>query len=260
MLLKKKQSKTSSLRHQLLSDKTLLYTKKIPKILIKRLPKNSGRNNNGHICIRHRGGGFRKLYRTINWNNLLNEGVVVGIEYDPLRSSLLARVFNSETKNFSYILANKFLFPGSKISMGPNLTEIRIGNRLPLLKIPAGSIISAVGSKRALFARAAGTSCQLLQKGPIISKIRVPSGEIKFLNSNTFASIGSISNEMHNLQIIGKAGKSRLKGLRPKVRGVAMNPIDHPHGGAGGRPSVTPWGKPTKGKPTKQNKKKYVKI
>ena len=259
MLLKKKQSKTPSFRHQILSDKTLLYKKKIPKILIKRVPKNSGRNNNGHICIRHRGGGVRKQYRTINWNNSFKEGIVVGIEYDPSRSSLLARIFHLKTKQFSYILANKFLYPGSKISLGSDLTEIRIGNRLPLLKIPAGSIISAVGSKRAIFARAAGTYCQLLQKGPILSKIRVPSGEIKFLNSTTLASIGSISNEMHNLQIIGKAGKSRLKGLRPKVRGVAMNPVDHPHGGAGGRPSVTPWGKPTKGKPTKK-KNIYVKI
>ena len=243
----------------MLSDKSLLYKKRIPKLLIERLKNYSGRNNNGHITIRHRGGGLRKIYRKIDWQLASLEAIVLGIEYDPQRTSLLARIFDLKNKKFRYILANKYLYPGSKILSGSNISEIRIGYRLPLLKIPAGSILSAVGTKRALYARSAGTSCQLLQKGPLISKIRIPSGEIKFLDSNTFASIGIISNEMHNLQIIGKAGKSRLKGLRPKVRGVAMNPVDHPHGGAGGRPSVTPWGKPTKGKPTKK-KKKYVKI
>lgn len=252
MHLKKKNAITPGTRHQVLSDKTTLYTNVKPKNLLVRLKKNAGRNNQGKLTLRHRGGGSRKLYRKISWLTTNFEGIVVGIEYDPCRSSLIARVFDLNEKKYIYILANKSLFPGSKINVGRNLFDIRIGNRLPLLKIPAGSVISSVGLKTAIYARAAGTSCQLLQKGPLLSKIRVPSGEIKFLSSATFATVGSIANEMHNLQVLGKAGKARLKGLRPKVRGVAMNPVDHPHGGAGGRPSVTPWGKPTKGKPTKK--------
>src|SRR5690606_14236102 len=168
---------------------------------------------------------------------------------------LIARVFDLEKKSYIYIIATKNLYPGSKIQMGSNVSDIRIGNRLPISNIPAGSIISLVGFKKAIFARAAGTSCQLLQKGSLFSKIRIPSGTIKYIKTDAFATIGMISNENHNLQIIGKAGKNRLKGLRPKVRGVAMNPVDHPHGGGGGKPSVTPWGKPTKGQPTKKSKK-----
>jgi len=256
MLLKKLKAITPGLRHQLNSDKTLLYNKPLIKSLIKREKNNAGRNNRGVICIRHRGGGSRKLLRKISWLSNDFNGIVTGIEYDPQRSGLIARVFDLEQKKFIYVLATKNLFPGSRIQMGRNVSDIRIGNRLPIYNIPAGSIISLVGLKKAIYARAAGTSCQLLQKGQLLSKIRIPSGEIKYIKSNAFATIGMISNENHNLQVIGKAGKNRLRGLRPKVRGVAMNPVDHPHGGGGGKPSVTPWGKPTKGQPTKKNKQK----
>ena len=252
MLLKKLKAVTPGMRHQVNSDKTLLYSKPLIKSLITREKNKGGRNNKGIICIRHRGGGVRKLLRTITWQKLGANGIVVGIEYDPNRSGLIARVFDLTSKRFFYVLASKNLFPGTKIQIGHNVTEIKIGNRLPISNIPAGSIISLIGFKKALYARAAGTSCQLLQKGQVLSKIRVPSGQIKFIKSNAFATIGMISNDNHNLQVIGKAGKNRLQGIRPSVRGVAMNPVDHPHGGGGGKPSVTPWGKPTKGKPTKK--------
>ena len=254
MLLKKIKAVTAGSRHQLNSNKSLLYNKPLIKSLIKREKNKNGRNNKGSICIRHRGGGSRKLLRQISWLKKDFNGIVTGIEYDPQRSSLIARVFDLDNKRFIYTIATKYLYPGSKISMGKNILDVRIGNKLPLLNIPAGSIISAVGHEKAIYARAAGTSCQLLQKGTTLSKIRIPSGEIKYIKSEAFATIGMISNETHNLQVLGKAGKNRLKGFRPKVRGVAMNPVDHPHGGGGGKPSVTPWGRPTKGKPTKKKK------
>jgi large subunit ribosomal protein L2 len=255
MLLKKIKAITPGSRHQLNLDKSLLYNKPLVKSLISREKNKGGRNNTGSISVRHRGGGSRKLLRHVSWLMEDFQGIVTGIEYDPNRSGLIARVFNLKNKNYIYILATKYLYPGTKINIGKNVTDIRIGNRLPIYNIPAGSILSTVGLKKAVYARAAGTSCQLLQKGDIFSKIRIPSGEIKYIKSNVFATIGVISNENHNLQVIGKAGRNRLKGLRPKVRGVAMNPVDHPHGGAGGKPSVTPWGKPTKGQPTKKSKK-----
>jgi large subunit ribosomal protein L2 len=259
MILKKKKAITPGLRHQLLSDKTILYKKAPIKSLLNRLKKSGGRNNNGHISVRHRGGGSRSLYRQIDWNTKNLQCIVLGIEYDPNRTSLIARVFDLESKKYKYIVANKYLYPGSKIQSANTPIDIRIGNKLPLLYIPAGSILSAVGSNLkgdSLYARAAGTSCQLLQKGPIVSKIRIPSGKVIYIKSNSLATIGSISNDTHNLQVIGKAGKSRLAGWRPRVRGVAMNPVDHPHGGAGGKPSVTPWGRPTKGQPTVKKKNK----
>lgn len=252
MLLKKKKAITAGSRHQLNVDKTLLYTKPLIKSLLLREKKKGGRNNKGVICIRHRGGGYKKLLRTVSWLKHDFSGIVTGIEYDPNRTGLIARVFDLQRKNYIYTIATKYLYPGTLINSSTTLTDIRIGNRLPISNIPAGSILSSLGLNKAIYARAAGTSCQLLQKGEKFSKVRIPSGEIKYINSNVFATIGMVSNENNNLQILGKAGKNRLKGFRPKVRGVAMNPVDHPHGGAGGKPSVTPWGKPTKGKPTKK--------
>lgn len=258
MLLKRKKPKTPGIRHQLLSDKTVLYTNNKLKSLLIRKKKNAGRNLNGHITIRHRGGGHKLVVRQLEWSNNPSVNIVVGVEYDPNRSGLLARIFDINTKTYKYTLANKMLYPGSKINISTKGSDIRIGNRMPLLNIPAGSIISCVSAGMTsvpIFAKSAGTSCQLLQKGPLFCKIRIPSGKIKFVTSSAMATLGSIANEMHNLQKIGKAGANRHRGIRPTVRGVAMNPVDHPHGGAGGRPSVTPWGKPTKGKPTVLKKK-----
>src|SRR5690606_25854634 len=172
MLLKKIKAITPGSRHQLNLDKSLLYNKPLVKSLIAREKNKGGRNNTGSISIRHQGGGSRKLLRNISW--LMNDfqGVVVGIEYDPNRSGLIARVFDLKNKNYIYTLATKYLYPGSIINIGTNVTDIRIGNRLPIYNIPAGSILSTVGLNKAIYARAAGTSCQLLQKGDIFSKIR----------------------------------------------------------------------------------------
>src|SRR5690606_31485906 len=131
----------------------------------------------GIICIRHRGGGFKKLLRKISWVNHNFIGIITGIEYDPQRSGLIARVFDIEKKKYIYTIATKNLYPGSKIQIGQNVSDIRLGNRLPIVNIPAGSIISQVGNYKAIYARAAGTYCQLLQKGHLLSKIRIPSGE-----------------------------------------------------------------------------------
>lgn len=264
MILKKKGKHTPGVRHQLILKKNLLYKNFKLKFLIKRLKKKSGRNSNGHITIRHRGGGSKKLFRLINWYNPTKFSIVVGIEYDPNRSCFIARIFDLDTRTYSYILAVKNMYPGTILKRSKtSAIDIKIGNQMPLLYIPAGSLLSAVGTgqkQKPLFARAAGTACQLLQKGEVVSKIRIPSGKIIYLSSKTLATLGVNSNDVNNLQIVGKAGKNRLKGIRPTVRGVAMNPVDHPHGGAGGRPSVTPWGKPTKGKPTSKTKYNYGKI
>lgn len=261
-MLKRFKPVTGGLRHQIKLKKDLLSKEKALKKKRFRITRTGGRNVNGHISIRHRGGGSRKLYRDINWTSDL-KGVVLSIEYDPNRTAFIARIFDLTNKNFYYIIATRHMFPGTLVTFG-DLAEIRIGNRLSLEKMPTGSVISLVSrynKSKPLFARSAGTKCQLLQKGEVWSRIRIPSGKLVQVRSNATVTVGEISNNMNNLQVLGKAGISRLKGRRPKVRGVAMNPIDHPHGGgegktSGGRPSVTPWGKPTKGKPTKRLNKK----
>lgn len=255
MLIKKKPI-TPSYRHQLLINKSLLEKKAPIKILTKRIKKNSGRNNSGKICIRHRGGGKKKIFRSIFYNKNKNfEAILTGIEYDPNRNAFISRFFNLNKKRFFYDLNIKNLSIGSLIQKKNNLKDINLGSITKIKKLPSGSIISNIQDKNNLIARAAGTYCQLLQKNNNFSKIRLPSGKIIIINSNSIATIGSISNEMHKLQVLGKAGKNRLSGKRPRVRGVAMNPIDHPHGGGGGKPSVSPWGFPTKGKKTKNKKK-----
>lgn len=266
MDLKKLKAVTPGCRHQLIAEKSLLYQESPVKTLLKRIIRKGGRSNTGHISLRHRGGGARRRYRELNWTMTDLESIVIGVEYDPNRSALLARLFDLNRKEYYYTLATKYMYPGTLVRYAEGPIDIRIGNRLPLLNIPAGSIISLVGLNNKnwpLYARAAGTSCQLLQKGPVVSKIRIPSGNILYISSNTFATIGALTNETHKLRVIGKAGKRRLKGFRPAVRGVAMNPIDHPHGGgegrtSGGRSAVTPWGKPTKGRSTRDKKKEKL--
>jgi len=255
MLIKKKPT-SPGIRHQLTINKRELYKNKLIKSLSIRKIKTNGRNNNGCITIRHRGGGTKKLIRKLS-ENLLNNSIVVGIEYDPNRTAFLARIFNLNTKMFGYVIATKNMYPGTLLQFKENENvDIKIGNRTRLMNLTSGLFINNILINNKRISTAAGTACQLIQKGPLFSKIKLPSGKIKNINSNAIATIGVISNEDNNLKVIGKAGKNRLKGKRPAVRGVAMNPVDHPHGGAGGKPSVTPWGKPTKGKPTKkcQNK------
>jgi large subunit ribosomal protein L2 len=259
MYLKKRKPITPGTRHQIVPDKSLLAKDLRVKSLLERVQKHSGRNSFGHISIRHKGGGLRRIYRSILLGSEKLRAIVLGISYDPNRTSYISKVFDLEKQKFNYILSNANLYPGSLIEYGPNV-DLRLGNRKPISGIPTGSILSIVASKlnsKGIYARAAGTSCQLIQKGLETSKMRLPSGKVIEISSQAYATIGSIGNATHKLEVIGKAGRSRLKGIRPSVRGVAMNPVDHPHGGGqgktkGGRPSVTPWARPTKGKPTKK--------
>ncbi|KDO15684.1 ribosomal protein L2 (mitochondrion) [Saprolegnia parasitica CBS 223.65] len=253
---------TSSQRQTVLFINNL--TKKLPiKKLIKGFQRSNGRNNQGKITVRHRGGGHKRLYRNIQFNRINTEGIVQAICYDPNRSANIANVFNEKKNQNFYILAPEGLKVNDHIQSGPN-SELKIGNALPLLNIPIGSTIHNISlnpfSKGKLI-RSAGTSAQLLQKlSNNYAKIRLNSGELRLILLTCYATLGIVSNVNHKKIKLGKAGRARWLNRRPHVRGVAMNPVDHPHGGgegktSGGRPSVSPQGKITKGKPTRSKKK-----
>lgn len=226
--------------------------------------KCAGRNNLGRITIYHRGGGHKRLYRSIDFTRLSVNGIVETIEYDPNRTAFIARIFDSSTKTHSYILAPKNLFVGSVIKSGDH-AKLRVGHALPLSKIPQGSLIhnlSLSAFQKGQYARSAGTYAQLLEKTDNYARVKCSSGEQRLVPLGAMATLGVVSNENNNLLTLGKAGRSRWKNWRPHVRGVAMNPIDHPHGGgegktSGGRSSVTPWGKPTKGPKTSRSRSPF---
>ena len=225
----------------------------------------SGRNNKGKIITRHKGGGHKQKYRKINFSRLNDStGIVTSLEYDPNRSSYIASVFNYLNKTYEYIIATKNLKVGDVIKSGIN-AEVNNGNSLPLLKIPVGSLINNVSTEKkgkSKISRSAGTFSQLLEKTTTYARIKISSGEHRQVSVNCFATIGIVSNEDFFLTTISKAGRSRWLNKRPKVRGVAMNPVDHPHGGgegktSGGKTSVSLWGKPTKGGKTSRSKNKF---
>lgn len=263
MSLSKKFPITPGSRHSLRFPKYLLSQERPLKKLKQAKVLRSGRNSQGKITVRHRGGRGKILYRKILFNPKSYTGIVLGIEYDPFRTAFIARVFDLRAKSFFYTLANSGLYPGSKIECSPETLEIRIGNRTQLKNLPTGSIVSLISNKansKILFCRSGGTFCQLLQKTQTMAKLRLPSGKVVNISSLCFGTLGSISNNTVKLEVKGKAGINRYLGWRPSVRGVAMNPVDHPHGGgegktSGGRPSVTPWGRPVGGK---KKKKKNV--
>mgnify|MGYP000264070462 CR=1 FL=1 len=224
--------------------------------------QNSGRNNNGHITMRHKGGGHKHHYRVVDFVRN-KDGIpakVERIEYDPNRTAHIALLCYADGER-RYIIAPRGLEVGSTVISGAE-APIKAGNTLPIRNIPVGSIIHAVEmlpGKGAQIARSAGTSVTLLARESTYAQLRLRSGEVRKIHIDCRATIGEVSNEEHNLRQYGKAGARRWKGIRPTVRGVAMNPIDHPHGGgegrtSGGRHPVTPWGKPTKGKKTRTNK------
>ena len=227
--------------------------------------KKMGRNNKGQITMRHRGGGHKKLYRVVDFKRVNTSGVVEALEYDPFRTAFLARLYDKEDKKRSYILAPKNLCVGAVVRSGLK-AEIKLGHSLPFARIPVGSLIhniSVASGKRGQYIRAAGTSGQLIQKTRLKARVRLCSGEQRLVPLTAYASLGAVSNENFNLKTLGKAGRNRWYGRRPYVRGVAMNPVDHPHGGgegktSGGRPSVTPWGKPTKGPKTSRSRNPFV--
>lgn len=248
---------TPSQRGLKLLDRSFLWSKKSLKSKTLGYHRKKGRNNLGHITAFHRGGGHKKRFRLVDFDRKTTFGIVEGIEHDPFRNAFLARIYNPMTKSHSYILAPKNLFVGSWIKSGKD-GEIQLGHSLPLSKIPVGSLIHNLAtslSKSGQISRAAGCYSQLIQKTKDYARIRISSGEQRLLPLQAHASLGIVSNENLKLTSLGKAGRSRWKSWRPHVRGVAMNPVDHPHGGgegktSGGRPSVTPWGKPTKGPKT----------
>jgi large subunit ribosomal protein L2 len=225
--------------------------------------KHAGRNNNGHITVRHRGGGTRRLYRIVDFKRG-KDGIpakVATIEYDPNRSCRIA-LLNYRDGEKRYILAPLGLQVGELLESGPN-ADIKIGNALPIRNIPVGTVIHNVelrpgqGGK---LVRSAGVAAQLMAKEDEYSQVRMPSGEVRKIHVNCRATIGQLGNVDHENQVIGKAGRSRHLGKRPSVRGIAMNPVDHPHGGGearstSGRPPTTPWGVMTMGKKTRRNKR-----
>ncbi|MFL2900209.1 MAG: 50S ribosomal protein L2 [Candidatus Pelagibacterales bacterium] len=262
MPLKKFRPNTPGTRGLTLVDKKGLWTGKPVKSLTAGLSKKGGRNNTGRITMRRKGGGHKAKYRIIDFKRNNTESATVDrIEYDPNRSSYIALItYTDGTK--SYILAPKDLKAGDQVISGEK-KEIRIGNCMPMSDIPVGIDIHNIELKigsGAQLARSAGSSTQIVGKSDGYVAIKLPSGEQRKVREECRATIGVLSNIDKKNQKLGKAGRKRWLGVRPSVRGVAMNPIDHPHGGgegktSGGRDPVTPWGKPTKGKKTRNNKR-----
>jgi large subunit ribosomal protein L2 len=249
-------------------DLSDITTKRPVKSLITIKKKTSGRNNQGRITTRHKGGGVRKFYRLVNFN--LAKGIsatVEHIEYDPNRSARIARI-KDQAGVYHYVLAAKGVGIGSKIESGDD-APVEVGNRLPIKNIPTGSSLYAIElsiGKGAQLVRSAGLGAQLVAKDGEYGQVRLPSGEIRKIHVECMANIGVLGNEQHQNVKIGKAGRTRKKGIRPTVRGVVMNAVDHPHGGGDGgrhrmaRPPVTPWGQKTLGYKTRTRKStsKYI--
>ena len=237
------------------------------KKLTEGLPSKSGRNNNGRITSRRRGGGHKRLYRKIDFkrDKIDSIGVVEKLEYDPNRTAFIALIKYED--EYRYIIAPQRLSVGDKVSSGPN-SDIKPGNSLPMTKIPIGTIIHNIEmklGKGGQLIRSAGTFAQLVGRDQGMAIIRLTSGEQRLIPAECYATIGAVSNPDNSNQKLAKAGRNRWKGKRPSVRGVVMNPVDHPHGGgegrtSGGRHPVTPWGKPTKGKRTRNTNKASQKL
>ncbi len=239
------------------------------KSLTKALNKSGGRNNNGRITCRHRGGGHKRRYRVIDFkrDKIAIPAKVESIEYDPNRSARIALLCHVDGER-RYIIAPDGLKVNDVLTSGPE-AEIKPGNTLPLQNIPAGTFIHNVELRRyrgGQLVRGAGAFAQLVAKEGDYAHVKLPSGEVRLIRQECVATIGQVGNSSHEKVSIGKAGRNRWLGRRPKVRGVAMNPVDHPLGGgegkaAGGRHPVTPWGKPTKGYKTRKKHKlsdKYI--
>lgn len=238
------------------------------KSLLKPLKKTGGRNSNGRITVRRRGGGHKRFYRIVDFkrNKFGIPARVDSIQYDPNRSARIALMVYADGEK-RYILSPDGLSSGDILMSGAT-AEIRIGNSLPLSKIPVGTMVHSIEmkpGKGAQIARSAGTACQIMAREGNMVSLKLPSSEIRIINENCMATIGQVGNLDHSNEFLGKAGKSRWMGKRPKVRGVVMNPHDHPHGGgegksSGGRHPVTPWGVPTKGYKTRKVNKQSDKF
>lgn len=268
--LKKYKPMTPGLRGRIITTRKDLWKGGPFKPLTEGLTKSGGRNNHGRITSRHRGGGHKRVYRKVDFSRREQfEGVVQRLEYDPNRSARIALLHHASMpegtpviKAHSYVLAPQDVVAGQVLSSGEG-AAIRPGNSLPLRAIPIGMQIHNIEmqpGRGGQLARAAGTSCTLVKKGTDgYATIKLPSGEQKLVLLDCMATVGVLSNPQHKNRKLGKAGASRWLGRRPVVRGVAMNAVDHPHGGgrgkSKGRISQTPWGKPTKGYRTRNNKR-----
>ena len=263
MVLKTHNPTTPGRRGFVLVDRAGLWKGKPEKSLTEGLRNKGGRNNNGRITARRRGGGHKRRYRIIDFKRLKHdvEATVLRLEYDPNRTAFIALIKYADGE-LSYILAPQRLREGDKIISGDTV-DIKPGNAMPMQNIPVGTIIHNVEmkvGKGGQIARSAGTYAQIIGKDQGYAQLRLNSGELRMVRAECMATVGAVSNpDQQNIKL-GKAGRKRWLGKRPSVRGVAMNPIDHPHGGgegrtSGGRHPVTPWGKPTKGKRTRSNKK-----
>jgi large subunit ribosomal protein L2 len=261
MRLIKLKPNTPGTRHTIKIDKSLLLKN---NFLFKNLKQSKHRfvgrsSTTGRITVRHKGSGHKKLYRALDFFNEEKTGLAIAVSYDPNRSSFISLNFDLNKKSFYTIVAPDYVFSGFISSCSKQFTALKFGYRTTVQNIPTGSIISNISldfNLNSKYARAAGTSCQIIQKTINFSKIRLPSGKVVEISNGSFATLGVNSNAQHNLTCIGKAGKNRLKGIRPSVRGIAMNPVDHPHGGRtnSGFVYVTPWGIPTKGFKTRKIK------
>lgn len=262
MAIKTYKPTSAGRRHQTCSTFEEITSSSPEKSLLVKLKKTGGRNNFGRITSRHIGGGHRQKYRIIDFrrNKLDIPAKVASIEYDPNRSARIA-LLNYVDGEKRYILAPVGLKVGDTIVSSPS-ADIKPGNALPLRAIPLGTIIHNIElkiGKGGQLARSAGSFAQLMAKEGKYAQVKLPSGEVRMVLLDCCATIGQVGNLDHENVSIGKAGRSRWLGRRPKVRGVAMNPVDHPHGGgegrtSGGRHPVTPWGIPTKGYKTRTNK------
>jgi large subunit ribosomal protein L2 len=263
MALKSFNPTTPGQRNLVIVDRSGLWKGKPEKTLTEGLRGKGGRNNNGRVTARRRGGGHKRRYRVIDFkrNKFDVPATVERIEYDPNRSAFIALI-KYEDGDLAYILAPQRVREGDQVIAGAS-ADIKPGNAMPMQAIPVGTIVHNVEmkpGKGGQLARAAGSYAQIIGKDQGYAQLRLISGELRMVRAECMATIGAVSNpDQQNIKL-GKAGRKRWLGKRPAVRGVAMNPIDHPHGGgegrtSGGRHPVSPWGKPTKGKRTRSNKK-----
>jgi large subunit ribosomal protein L2 len=262
MALKTYKPITPSLRQLVIVDRSGLWKGKPVKALTRGKTNTGGRNNHGRITSNHMGGGHKRRLRLIDFKRRKFDMVatVERLEYDPNRSAFIALVKYTDGE-VSYILAPQRLKAGDQVVSGEKV-DIKPGNAMPLANMPVGTIVHNVEMKKGRggqIARSAGTYAQLVGKEPGYAQVKLNSGELRLVPGECLATVGAVSNPDNQNTVIGKAGRSRWLGIRPTTRGVAMNPVDHPHGGgegrtSGGRHPVTPWGKPTKGKKTRKNK------
>ena len=262
MALKKYKPNTPGQRQLVIVDRSALWKGKPVKSLTEGLTKSGGRNNHGRQTTYNRGGGHKRAYRVVDFKRV-REGLatVERIEYDPNRTAFIALI-KYEDGTLSYILAPQRLSVGDQVVSDSSGVDVKPGNAMPLSAMPVGTIIHNVEmkpGKGGQIARSAGAYAQLVGRDQAMALLRLKSGETRMVPAGCRATVGAVSNQDHMNTNDGKAGRARWRGRRPVVRGVAMNPIDHPHGGgegrsSGGRHPVTPWGKPTKGKRTRSNR------